>query len=123
MTPAALCTYLAGRILAVDADHPVRVAIDGVAGSGKTTDGFHRPRAEHAGADSILLFDGLFLLRTEIAACWDLHVFLDVPFDETLRPGEERYLRELRPRERAAIVIANADPLQPAILHERIARG
>ncbi len=67
MTRDALRSFLITRILAFDLPHPVRVAIDGVAGSGKTTlandlaplcanagrdvvrasiDGFHRPRAE-----------------------------------------------------------------------------
>lgn len=223
MTRDALRSHLAARMLAIEAPHPVRVAIDGVAGSGKTTlanelatvcartgraivrasiDGFHRPRAERyrrgsespdgfyedsfdypalraalleplgpggngryrtalfdaetdtavigeprdADADVLLIFDGLFLLRPEIAMCWDLHVFLDVPFDATLRrmlvrdarpgvtddevrrrfdvryrPGEERYLREMHPRERAAIVIDNSDPARPAIVRERVA--
>ncbi len=101
-----------------------------------------------ARADTILLFDGLFLLRPEIAPCWDLHLFLDVPFEETLRrmlvrdarpglaaddvrrrfavryrPGEQRYLDEMRPRERAAIVVDNTDPAHPVVVHERIARG
>ena len=114
----------------------------------QTTDSAVIGEPRDAGADAILLFDGLFLLRPEIGACWDLHVFLDVPFGETLqrmlvrdarsglsdddvrrrfavryRPGEERYLREMRPRERAAIVIDNTDPAQPAIVHDRIARG
>jgi uridine kinase len=37
MTRDALRSFLSTRILAFDLPHPVRVAIDGVAGSGKTT--------------------------------------------------------------------------------------
>jgi uridine kinase len=33
----------------------------------------------------VLVLDGLFLHRDELARCWDLSVFLEVPFTETAR--------------------------------------
>jgi uridine kinase len=213
-----LLQRLADLIAAVERPHPVRVAIDGVDGAGKTVladelvrpleargrhvvrasiDGFHRPRAERyrrgpdspdgyyhdsfdhsalraslldplgpggdrryrpavfdwrrdapvdepprqAPADAVLLFDGIFCQRPELVDDWDLRVFLDVPFDETLRrmlvrdlapsasrpeferrfwtryvPGQRLYLAAVRPRERAQVVIDNADPRQPRLV-------
>jgi uridine kinase len=211
---------LAGAIVRLERPHPVRVAIDGVDGAGKTTladelaprvtargrpvirasvDGFHRPRAERyrrgpdspegfyrdsfdhaalravlldplglggsrryrravfdwrAGApveepeleappDAVLLFDGIFCQRPELVAHWDLRIFLDVPFAETLRrmlvrdrtpgssvavmerrfwaryaPGQRLYLAEARPRERAHVVIDHTDPAAPGLLRD-----
>jgi uridine kinase len=157
-----LLRRLADLITGIERPHPVRVAIDGVDGAGKTTladelvphveglgrpvirasiDGFHRPRAaryrrgpdspegfyhdsfDHdalraelldplgpggdrryrravfdwradaplgepqrdAPADAVLLFDGIFCQRPELIHHWDLRIFLDVGFDETLR--------------------------------------
>ena len=83
--------------------------------------------------DAILLADGVFLQRPELDACWDLRIYLHVrrpsrcavPSSATgtgwaarrrpsaryrtkYLPGEQRYLTEVRPRERAQIVIAAA---------------
>jgi uridine kinase len=208
---------LAGRLAAIQRQHPVRVAIDGVDAAGKTTladelveplaahgrtairasiDGFHRPRAERysQGADSpqgyyadsfdyavlrdalllplgpggsrrfrrvvfdvrrdarvvgeeavappnaILLFDGVFLLRPELADLWDYHVFVDVASDVALlralqrdqalfgspdavrdrytrryMPGQRLYLDAAHPRERADAVLWNDDPQRPRL--------
>ncbi len=40
------------------------------------------PRSQ-APSGAVLVLDGLFLHRDELAAFWDLSVFLDVPFDVT----------------------------------------
>jgi uridine kinase len=89
---------------------------------------------------AVLLFDGVFLLRPELQGCWDLTVFVDVPFEVTLRraqqrdaalfgdtqgvtrryreryiPGQRLYLEACRPRQRADVVVENSDPGQPAL--------
>jgi len=83
--------------------------------------------------DAILLADGVFLQRPELDAHWDLRIYLHVDAAESLRrgvardaawmggaaeaerryrtkylPGEERYRAEVRPRERADIVVDRA---------------
>jgi uridine kinase len=94
-----------------------------------------------AGEDAVLIADGVFLQRPEMDAYWDLRVYLEVSLDESLRrgverdqhwmgsaaeaearyrgkylPGEERYLAEVRPWERAQIVIDNSDPARPRLI-------
>ena len=199
-------------------DHPTRVAIDGVDGSGKTTladelvdpvgqagrevirasvDGFHNPRnvryalgpdspegyyldsfnyaalrrdlleplgptgdcrfrtavfdyrsdrvvetpQRHASPDAVLLFDGVFLLRSELDGLWDVKVWLEVPFEVTVEravardarnggidpggvrdkyahryvPGQRLYLDQVRPSERADVVLSNADLGHPKV--------
>jgi len=85
-----------------------------------------------AAPGSILLFDGVFLLRPELAQHWDFTIFLDAAFDVTLTraeqrdallsggvdevrrryeqryvPGQKLYFDKSRPRERANVVIDN----------------
>jgi len=212
---------LAESIAAVRLDHPTRVAIDGVDGSGKTTladelvepirragrevirasvDGFHHPRAVRytrgpdspegyfidsfdyatlkrelldplgsegdasfrtaafdyrvdravesprrvAARNAVLLFDGVFLLRPELQASWDLTVWLDVPFEITVEravardsrgggdaavtrgkyeqryvPGQRLYLTQCRPQERADIVVDNSVFERPRIVRNK----
>jgi uridine kinase len=94
-----------------------------------------------ASDDAVLLFDGIFLLRSELEGHWDFRVFVDASFDTTLRraltrdlglfgtpeavrerymkryiPGELAYLREVRPRERADVVVENDDPSEPRLI-------
>ncbi|HEY7273773.1 MAG TPA: uridylate kinase [Actinoplanes sp.] len=201
---------LADRLLAVTAQHPVRVAIDGRSAAGKTTlanalatavravsertviraelDGFMKMVADRdaypydspesyyldawdypairaelliplgaggdrryrtgpldpprtAPDDAILLADGVFLQRPELDRFWDLRIYLDIGLEESLRrgvdrdrhwmggaaeaerryrtkylPGEQRYLAEVRPRERAQIVVDTTDPARPRII-------
>jgi uridine kinase len=210
MTAGATIGELAARVLAVAADHPIRVAIDGRSAAGKTTlanelaaavraasartviraelDNFmkmvadrnaypydspesyyldawdypavraglliplgpggdrryrtgplDRPRA--AADDAILLADGVFLQRPELDRFWDLRIYLDIGLEESLRrgvdrdrhwmggaaeaerryrtkylPGEQRYLAEVRPHERAQIVVDTTDPARPRII-------
>jgi uridine kinase len=91
--------------------------------------------------DAILLADGVFLQRPELDRFWDLRIYLDIGLDESLRrgvdrdqhwmggaaeaerryrtkylPGEQRYLAEVRPRERAQIVVDTTDPARPRII-------
>jgi uridine kinase len=94
-----------------------------------------------APADAVLLLDGVFLLRSELRACWDLSIFLTVTPEEVLRRASvrdlelfggatavrERYLRRYlpaqqlyadrdRPRDVADIVIDNEDPARPVVV-------
>jgi len=211
-----LLELLGGLLLEREPPHPLRVAIDGPDGAGKTTladelaellagkrpairagiDGFHNPRElryrrgpdspegyfldsfdyealrailldplgpggtrryrralfdyradekvaapeEEASDDSILLFDGVFLLRPELRAFWDFSIFVQAGFDETLRraeerdrelmggadavreryrkryiPGQELYFSSCAPQEVADVVIDNADVSQPRL--------
>ena len=218
MTRSELVDRLAEFIVSVKRPHPVRVAIDGVDGAGKTAladelvtpiedrgkrvirasvDGFHRPRSQryargadspegyyhdsfdyevvrselldplgpggsrqyqravfdflsdspvrepirNASAHSVLLFDGVFLLRPELNDCWEYRVFLRVDFQVALRrmshrdqalfgsadatrarfrarymPGQCIYLKTVRPQERADVVVENNDPANPRLL-------
>ena len=96
---------------------------------------------QQAQTNSILLFDGVFLLRPEIAGCWDFTVFLDVDFDVVIEraaqrdlalfgsaeqtreryrtryiPGQKIYLNTCQPRARADVLIDNNNPMTPRIL-------
>jgi uridine kinase len=93
-----------------------------------------------AGPTAVLLFDGVFLQRPELGDQWDVVIWLDVPFEVTVEravvrdaqhgvdaavvrgkyaaryvPGQRLYLDECRPRQRADIVIANADLDRPRV--------
>lgn len=92
------------------------------------------PEAAPCGA--LVLVEGMFLHRDELAGRWDWSVFLDVPFEETahrmarrdgshpdpLHPSMRRYVEGQRlyfaactPWERATVVVDNADPSAPRI--------
>ena len=100
-------------------------------------------KAHVAEENAILLFDGVFLLRPEVAASWDFTVFVDASFEVTLAraqerdavylgsrdevrrryeqryiPGQKLYFAECRPRERAQVVIDNGDPSNPIIISD-----
>jgi uridine kinase len=87
------------------------------------------PPAQRAAPGSVLVIDGLFLHRDELAHCWEFSVFLDVPFSVSLarmvardgsspdpeHPSVQRYVHaqqiyfdSCRPRERASVVVHNA---------------
>jgi uridine kinase len=94
--------------------------------------------------DAILIADGCFLQRPELDPHWDLRIFVDVSFDDVLRrgiardqawmtgaeeaerryrtkylPGEARYLDDVRPRERAQLVVDNRDFDDPGLIDQR----
>jgi uridine kinase len=96
-----------------------------------------------AAEDAILLFDGVFLLRPELAALWDLKIFLSVTSEEIIRrarirdaelfgsadeaeaqyrvrylPAQVHYSATALPHEAADIVIANDDPQQPVLVRK-----
>lgn len=82
----------------------------------------------------VLLVDGIFTQRDELASYWDFTIFLDVPFETSVArmarrdgsvpdvgdPGQARYIEGqriylvgCRPRERADLVVDNSDLLRP----------
>jgi uridine kinase len=97
--------------------------------------------AHVANPNSVLLFDGVFLLRPELVDYWDFSVFMSVSFSTSLAraqerdlrlfgtreevtrryqeryiPGQELYLDECRPVELADLVVDNNVPLHRRIL-------
>jgi uridine kinase len=88
-----------------------------------------------ASPDAVLLCDGVFLHRPELEGCWDLTVFVAVDLGiaveraiardgEAMReryarryvPAQRRYLAEVRPEERADVVVDNTDPARPRLV-------
>ena len=90
--------------------------------------------------DSVLLLDGIFLLRPELNRFWDYRIFLDISFATCLQravlrdqelfgsedavrerylkryiPGQRIYLGDGDPKKLADIVIDNNDPNNPVI--------
>jgi uridine kinase len=86
---------------------------------------------QQAPADAVLVVDGLFLHRDELAGQWDFSIFLSAPFEVTVarmaardgshpdpeHPSQSRYVRGQRiyfaacqPWRRATIVIDNSGP-------------
>jgi uridine kinase len=213
MTEAAFIDRIAERLAAIELPHPVRVAIDGVDGVGKTTladalvgplerrgrsvirasiDGFHNPRSvryrrgrhspegyyldsfnlgaltlmlleplgpggsrryrtavfdyridtvidsrqDEADPKALLLFDGVFLHRPELARFWDFSLFLDADFavtvprmaqrdgtppglDDPLNrryvEGQKLYLEACEPKRVADVIIDNTDFDSPVV--------
>jgi uridine kinase len=97
-----------------------------------------------AADDAILVADGGFLQKPALASHWDLRVYLHIEVADVLRrgtirdqawmdsaqaaaeryrmyyiPGEELYLAEIRPAERADIVIDNRNFEAPRIMRDR----
>jgi uridine kinase len=90
--------------------------------------------------NSILIFDGVFLLRQELFNFWDFKIFVEVDFEESLRravirdkellgdetftrerylkryiPGQKIYLEAIMPKLIADVVINNNDVERPAL--------
>ena len=93
-----------------------------------------------ANVGAVLVLDGLFLHRDELCDCWDLSVFLDVPFSVTAErmaardgtdanpehPSMRRYVRAqqiyfdtCRPAQQASLVIDNSDWDHPVVIRAR----
>lgn len=85
-----------------------------------------------AKSDAVLLMDGIFMLRPELLPYWDLTIYLDVSFNTVLErdvsrdailfgspqqaaeryhkryiPGQQIYLREANPLDKADILVDN----------------
>lgn len=92
---------------------------------------------EHVDDDAVVLVDGLFLHRDELAGAWDLSVFLSASFERTFArmalrdgcppdpsapenrryvEGQRLYLRTCDPRSRADLVVDNDDVDHPVLL-------
>jgi len=99
---------------------------------------------QRAGVDAILLFDGVFLQRSELGDAWDFRIWVEAPFDVTVpravrrdaggqdqgaalrakyqrryMPGQIMYLDQYCPRNAANIVVDNADFDNPALHFRR----
>ena len=97
-------------------------------------------RGARSSQGSILLVDGVFLLRPELVEQGDLRIFVSVEPDEALRralerdtavfgsraeaerryrlryqPGQRLYFAEARPLDAADVVVVNDDPARPAV--------
>ncbi|MEU4194809.1 uridine kinase [Kribbella sp. NPDC026611] len=95
---------------------------------------------QFAAPDAVVLVDGAFLQRPELLDLWDLRIYVHVGFDVVLRrgiardqawmdsaedaerrylskyiPGERLYVDQVRPRERAQLVVDNEDPARPVL--------
>ena len=100
------------------------------------TDAVLEPAWEQAPVDAVLVLDGLFLHREELAGCFELTVWLEVPFEVTCARmavrdgtdpdpghpsvaryvGAQRIYRELvSPQDRAGMVVDNADLDRPVV--------
>jgi len=100
----------------------------------------HSPKYS-AHTNSILIFDGVFLLRSELISCWDFTIFLDVDFNVAVErashrdqllfssvenakerywkryaPGQKIYLKTCQPKVYADIIIDNNDPMKIRII-------
>jgi uridine kinase len=85
---------------------------------------------------TILILEGIFLIRPDLAASFDLTLFLDAPFAQTFRRmaqrdgcdpnpmaaanaryrlGQEMWLAEMRPHFLADIVVDNSDYTDPRL--------
>lgn len=90
--------------------------------------------------DAILILDGIFLHRPELAGRWDMSVFLDVDFAVSIPRGAERgdgdpdpsaasnrryvegqrlYLAEADPKALATYVVDNTDLASPRVIRAR----
>ena len=106
-----------------------------------------REPAATAGPDAILLFDGVFLQRPELADLWDLRIFVAVSFEVVLRrarardldlevigaadeierrylsryiPAQRIYFAAVRPRDTADLVVVNDDPANPELVKRTV---
>ena len=93
-----------------------------------------------AEVNAVLLFDGVFLLRSELIEYWDFTIFVDAAFETILAraeqrdavsfggieearkryeqryiPGQKFYFNEVRPKERAHVIVDNNDPGNPVV--------
>ena len=106
------------------------------------TDQFVVPQPQQASPTAALIVDGIFLHRPELRDCWDLSIFLqvdfaasrvrnaeregtpealdpDTPYSRRYNGGQQLYLRECAPAERADIVIDYNDLDAPKALKWR----
>jgi uridine kinase len=103
------------------------------------TDRFVAPQPQQAAPTAALVVDGIFLHRPELREYWDLSIFLhvdfavsrarnaardgapealdpDTPYSRRYNGGQQRYLGECEPAQRADIVIDYNDLREPKVL-------
>jgi HAD superfamily hydrolase (TIGR01549 family) len=103
-----------------------------------TTDKYENEREYIIDANTIVIFEGVFLFRKELTPYIDSKVFLDIPFEESKKraklrdlhdslnkydikylPAQERYLREYPATKVANIIIDNTNWEYPRIKYVR----
>jgi len=100
-----------------------------------------RPPLQSAAVDAIVLIDGIFLLRPTLLSFWELTIYLDVNFEQSIErginrdakhlgsredarlryqkryvPGQMLYLRDAHPLDKADILIDNSILEYPRLL-------
>lgn len=98
------------------------------------------PRRIALGERPVLIVEGVFIRRIPVGAVAALHLYLDTPpevarerlirrdtsrgrpreeverrIDQRYRPGQQRYQAECGPRDRASVIIDNADHAHPRL--------
>lgn len=93
-----------------------------------------------ASPQAILIADGCFLQRPELDECWDLRLYVHVSFETVLHrgterdaawmdspeaaahryrtryiPGEQLYVDQIQPADRAQLLVSNEDPAAPVL--------
>lgn len=123
-----------------DVIRPLRAGGDGRYRSSSydpRSDAMVQPARMGAGDDAVIIVEGMFLHRPELADAWDLSLFLDVPFAETARrmamrdgshsdpehvsmrryvAGQRLYFDACKPWTSATIVVDNLAPDRPRII-------
>ena len=103
----------------------------------RTADTALSPPVTTAGADAVLLFDGVFLMRPELIDRWDLRIFVSTALEKTVDravirerrvsppaeverrwreryiPAQQFYFATVRPTDHADIVLHNDEPQHP----------
>ncbi|MEO6826589.1 MAG: uridine kinase [Microbacteriaceae bacterium] len=98
------------------------------------TDAAVEARWQTAGANAVLIIDGVFLNRPELRGAWNYSVYLEVPWgvayvrlaeqravdpdpnaesNARYRLGQDLYLAEAFPRGAASAIVDNTDPERP----------
>jgi uridine kinase len=106
----------------------------------------HKSNSENISAElvateaDILIFDGIFIFRSELVRYWDFKIFLEIDFETSLEralkrdlalleseeevrkryreryiPAQKMYLESEKPREKADIIINNNDYANPTL--------
>jgi uridine kinase len=103
----------------------------------RATDTAMSPPMSTAPADAVLVFDGVFLLRPELMARWDLRILVSTALEKTVDraviregrvssradverrwreryiPSQRLYFATARPAEHADFIVHNDEPRQP----------
>ncbi|MGW6199542.1 hypothetical protein ACWF0M_25550 [Kribbella sp. NPDC055110] len=106
---AAVLGELADVVLAVGRAHPVRVGVDGCSAAGKTTlaDELAEVLRGRGGRDVVRVGLDYFKRAPELRTAY--------PIGSAESPGEQLYVDQVRPGERAQLLINNEDPANPTL--------